>query len=696
MYPNRSRGSWGWFSPLCLWVEKKLGDERQWLLVRRLFLAVLVVAAFLLAYVTATLPLSIEEVWSVDLGSEIIHASAFLHEDHGWVLAAAISEQPYSGWTDEIVLLDTEGRVVETLAEDIPTMTSSLVYLPGNHIPGLIVATPSSHMAGSSYVVKPDVSVFEVDVDPEAAHGEEPFSPTVIDTWGMGDGRVLVVGSSPPGRPHVTCHVYEDQLTESWNRKLLSSEPFAHIMVTPQGSPRVLAIQSQDVLVALDPEGEQVHRLNLTTLLMDEGDYPSGGATRTSIRLGDSVFGREKAGVYFRVYRKEHPQATEVRGSFFVVLGPELGVLELWRDAPASMWDPILLSDGERIATGDTCLAIEGDVAWVRRGSYAKLAADLSGDGSDEIVSTMSGRSEETRVSVFSRRGRLIASGAFPGMWGRVAAADLDKDGTREIIYHSENSLRVLEIGAQPEAARVATGLGLVLLVLALLIDVARASWPPSWPHALRRVGRILGLGTPRNRGAAGRGSGDGKAFAVRHQEYRICKCGARSPIEARSCPECGRAFRTRRQEETDLSARGWVSRTGLAVGLAGLVIHATSSAVWSVERSGFLFRLVRSIYGVISPPIYPSIASFIAMLLALAGLVLIYLERQAMLGGLLCLSSLGLCVAAYVVPFSSGFSILAFLLVGTGGFLQFAQRAISTGGNVLDPSLRCLVESLW
>lgn len=708
MYPARSLGNqesresregWG-FSPLCLWVEKKMGDERQGILFRRLLLAVLVVAGFLLAYDTATLPLLIKESWSIDLGREITCASSFLDRDHGPVLAVATSQRPYSGWTDEILLLDTEGNVIDQLAENIPTMTSSLICLPNKTMPSIILATPPSYMAGSSYTIKPETAIFQVDTDPGGTHGENPFSPTLIDTFSIGDARVLLVGSSPPGRPYLTCHIYHDHLTESWTQKLQSSQPFAHIMAS-QGSPRILA-ESDDLLVVFGLDGEKLQSLNLSSLLIDQGAFPSRGVTpapiiRTSVRLYDSVFGREKAGIYFRGYYKEQGDAMEVGESFFLVIGPELEVLDLWQEAPPSMSNPMFLSREERIATGDICLTVEGMVAWVRRGSYASLAADLLGDGLDEIVSTRSRRSGRTIVSVFDSCGRQLARGSFPGMWGGVSAADLDLGGREEIIYYAGSSLRVLEIDASPDLARMLLGIGLLLMAVALLIDVARASWPPSWPSALRRLGHALGLGpSARRRTGRGRGSDDGNGLVVRHEEYRVCECGARSPVEARSCLECGRAFRRRRGEVMDLSARGWISRIGLAVGLGGLVIHATSPAVWSVERSGLLFGIIRSLYAAIQPPIYPSTASLIALLLALVGLVLIYLERQAVLGGVLCLLSLGVCAVGYLVPFWSGFSLYAFLLVGAGGLLQFAQKTISTRDGVLDPSLRRLGGTNW
>ncbi len=664
---------WGLFSPVCIWVERRLGDERQRMLAKRLVFVLLVTAGFVLAYDAATLPLGIETIWSRNLSAEITHVSGFEDEDHGEVIAVALADDSYGPGSSTIALLDRQGREIGGLGT-VPTTVCRLLYLPTSRNPTIIIGLPSKYVSEPSYIIRPNVSRFEMGNEPGFDQIQEPFSPGCMDSMVLEDGRTLVIGFSPNGPPYLVALAHsghhDDILGTLWVKKLRISELHAGIMKGPAGrDPVILVTETNDVLAVYDVEGSRLWALNLTEHLLSTEIFQRNARIRCSVDGEDSVFGKEKAGIFFQAYQRGEGGWGPHR-SFFLLLDSQLHILDFWEDAPP-LDDPIFISSESKILTDDICLNADGGTAWIRRGSWNRLAADLVGDGGKEVISVTPGLFRKgTVVQIFNKDGRFLARGTFPGEWGDPVAVDLS-NGEKQILYYAGADLRLLQIRDTPYLPRLALETVLFALTMAFLLYVVRTSWPPK---SLRKVGLIL---TMQSRKSKPPRAGIPSHYArLKHEEYRICECGERNPINTVTCSGCGKRFRRRRKESIDLSVKGRLSRIGLAAGSAGLLIHAVTPAVWSVEPSGSLHALMRSVFVVVSPTVpYTTWISAVVFVLALTGVCLIYLERSALTGGVACLVVFG--VSIYLSSTWMRFSLFPFILIGICGILQPSQKMV-------------------
>jgi len=667
--------NWGWFSPLCLWVEKRMGDERQRTLTKRLALVLLTSAALILAYDSATLPVRIAPIWSRNLTAEITHVSSVVYEGLGEGIAVALSADAYHSGMDRIVLLNARGEEVGNMCDQIPIEVAELLYLPSKDMPGMVIALPPRYGSGSSYIVKPSTTKLEVATD--LTGSEESFSPTRLEFIALPDGKCFIIGFSPEGRSYLSGHIYTEDtgLRTVWVKDLRCSQVFAKIMISDTGEPHILARESHDVLALYEINGSRLCTLNLTEFLLSKGMFGINTSVHSSVWMDQTVFGSGRVGVCVTSSEKSPDRGWGPARQSVLVLDSELRVVDFWEKVPYSFLRPVFISSESKILTGDICLKIGGDIAWIRRGSWERLVDDIDGDGSDEAVAlgpAWVGR--HTGVQILGSRGRLVAKGTVPGLSGNVAATDLDSDGRKEILYYSGTQLLLLGIGQAPYLPRLAVQIGLLLLAVGLVLVVVRRSWPPECLGRLRRfVASRAGAGSShRVRDKPAR-----YARLRTHEEYRVCDCGARNPVSAGSCSICGKEFRQRRTAGVDLSAAGWLSRTGLAMGVFGLVIYLATPAVWSVERFGVLFRLTRAFFSMVSPTVpYYTWMLVVPSLLALAGVCLIYLERSALMGALFCLSGLG--VVVYLAVCRATFVRFPFILVGLCGFLQFGQKIVT------------------
>ena len=171
----------------------------------------------------------------------------------------------------------------------------------------------------------------------------------------------------------------------------------------------------------------------------------------------------------------------------------------------------------------------------------------------------------------------------------------------------------------------------------------------------------------------------------VRHEEYRVCECGERNPINATRCSRCSRPFKIRRDKPADLSVRGWISMTGLAIGSMGLVILVTTPLVWSVSRPGLLFRVIRVLFTWVSPSVTYSSGVFIFLsALGFFGISLIYLERIGILGGMACITVSLFSIYIHLV--GTDISIIPLALIGVCGLSQFVQKARGEFNRITKP----------
>jgi len=674
--------SWGWFSPLCLWAEKRMGDERHRTLVKRLLTALLASSAFILAYHAATLPLTIRILWSKDLGSEITSASAFLDARYGPVVAAAVAVPGENPTRDmgRIILLSHTGNELGNLSDILPTRIFGLVCLPSAENPETVIALPGRYTNDPSYLIKPETAKLGINLGNES---DEPFLPSCLDFYPLDDGQALIIGYSPEGPPQLAAQIYDGRLETTWVKELEGSTrakimmPRPHGRASETGKPnlRILAIGNGDVLTLYHLSGSTLRELNLTNLLLSENLLTHTGTAVVSVRGYQSVLGRQRAGIYISAQLRQGDGGWEPARYFFLILDSELDALEFWEEAPFSLNDPKFVSQESRIVADDTCFATDGTVAWIRRGSLSRMVDDLNGDGEDEVVSVKpSWIGQHTTAKVFSSQGRLLAKGSLPGMSGDLAAADLDSDSRKEMLYYSGPMLYALRIGRTPHIPTLLAEIGLLLCIF---VGVLAAARQPVQPHSLRRLLGILarlGLGRKRAKNKPAASSPDHCARIVEHEEYRACDCGAKSVLDAVSCEVCGRRFRHRRMELLDLAAGGPLSKAGLAIGMLGLLIYCATPAVWSVERAGAFFKLVRWVFAALSITApYPTWWSAVLLVLALAGVCLVYLERSALVGALACLSALGLVL--FVGALRIRHPLFPFILIGGCGFLQFAQK---------------------
>ena len=664
-------------SPFCLWIERRLSTERQRLLARRLVLALLVSALVALAFDLVTLPPTITTVWSRELDRQIVYASAVLGpRGEPRVVVVLRDLYPHDTYST-ILLLDTKGQTVGLLEAQAPQEVSRLLFLPSAEEWSAVIGLPDEHSPGPSYFLKPNLSKIQLCVDPRGS--DKTFSPSRLDVWRLGERDVLLVGFSPFGSPYITSQTYspsDGQLTTLWVRKLNASSVYAHVMVSSGRKPIILAVESQDALVALDANGSVVARLNLTQLLIDRGMVEGGKAIRASIRGDQSAFGRRKAGIYVTCYQKGVTGQTSLR-SFFVVVGPMLRVIAVWADPP-EMTHPLFIPSESKLVTGDTCLGDGGKVAWIRRGFWSSLTAEADEDGLEEVISTgTAALSQRTKIRIFDTCGRTVATGSLPGRWGTLADASVE--GLKnELLYYSGTRLSLIQISTGPPVLRALAEVVALVGIMALLVFASKGAW--MLPR-LRGFVQAVRIGFGRRATVQPGTRAESYARVVKHERYRLCTCGARNPLGANRCHGCGEELSSP-QGEIDLSASGSLSQAGLVAGLLGLLVYWATPVVWSVEPSGRLGELVRALFAAISPEVpYPTWISAVAFLIGFVGICLIYLERPAVLGAFFCLLASGLSI--YLSTSWAGFPLVFPILLGTCGLLQLVQKWVGQRGDL-------------
>lgn len=650
--------------PLCLWVERRIGDERHRRLAKRYAAAVLLILSALLAVDTVTMPRHIGVEWTEEFSGEVVHLSALTHPRHGRVLAVFLAGDP-----GEILFLNGDRERVGSLPGSVRFPIGELILLPDDERPAIALAAPPSYRHDDVYMIHLDGAA-----DPQPL-GTGLQAPTDLDWVKLDDGRVLVAGWREAGS-RVSLYTYQEEegsLKLVWTRDFPGKLTNARIVNLNDREPGILVAEADGLISLLSPDGSVKGCLNLTEFVDSQESSTDGVETiQTEIPGLLSVWGRENFGVWFTSKTGDGRRETHFLVSDTMLEGPEL-----WGDPGNRIGGEGFIS-GESLLVGDeACYDLSGELSWVRRGFWARGIVDLEGDGVEEVVSTKTtGRSIRggQAIHVFDARGSHIARGRSPFDWGELYFIDLDRDGRREILQASENELAALRLSDAGFLPTRAAEAALVLTLLLLILVITRGSLHVDWRsrlRGLRELNRSIKSPTPRSSPKAVH-----TARLLSHRKYWRCKCGNMNPIENPECPECGSRYRPRQRAPGPTAVRGNLSNLGLILGLTGLVLLTTTPWVWSVDRPGLVFRFVREIYSVLSPDVPGNPWIIVGLSVpGIIGLSLIYLESRATLGGLICLTvSLA---SVYVVVLEIEVSIAPLIVIGLCGVLQFTQRAI-------------------